>query len=39
MIIDEVIIPRRLGNEGLGCLYHIKNTCFIARRLLRDITH
>jgi hypothetical protein len=32
----EAIIPHRLGDEGIGCLYGIKNTSFISRRFLRD---
>jgi len=33
---DEAIIPHRLGDEGLGCLYGTNNTSLIARHLLRD---
>ena len=36
---DETIIPHRLGDEGLDCLYGTENTFLIARRLLRDKTH
>jgi hypothetical protein len=36
---DEAIIPHRLGDEGLGCLYGTKDTSLIARRSCRDKTH
>jgi hypothetical protein len=33
---DDTIIPHRLEEEGLGCLYSTKNIFFIARRFSRD---
>jgi len=39
LLFDEAIIPHRLGDEGLDCLYGTKNTFLIMRRLLRDKIH
>ena len=36
---DKAIILHRLGDDGIGCLYGIKNASLIARRLLKDKTH
>jgi hypothetical protein len=37
MKCDEVMIPRRLGDKDLGCLYGIKDTSLT--RLLKDKIH
>jgi len=39
MKCDDVIIPYRLGDKGLGCLYGTKDTSLTVRRLLRDKIH
>lgn len=36
---NDAIIPHRLGDEDLGCLYGTKDTSLIVRRLLRNKTH
>jgi hypothetical protein len=38
-VIHEAIIPRRLRDKGLSCLYGIKDTSLIVTRLLRDKTY
>lgn len=36
---DEATIPRRLGNDGLNCLYSARVTFLPKKRLFKDKTH
>jgi len=39
MKCDDVIIPYRLGDKNLGCLYGTKDTSLTVIRFLRDKIH
>jgi hypothetical protein len=39
MKCDDVIIPYRLGDKNLGCLYGTKDTSLSVIRFLRDKIH